>query len=61
MKKYWCNPTGVSLLIFLLFGFVCQVSIKSTFADEVEKGTVTTIKKLDEAFVHANRALSGHP
>ena len=30
-------------------------------ADEVEKGTVTTVKRLDEAFLHANRALSGHP
>jgi len=30
-------------------------------ADEVEKGTVTTVKKLDEAFLHANRALTGHP
>jgi len=30
-------------------------------ADEVEKDTVTTIKRLDEAFLHANRALSGHP
>jgi cell division protein ZapA (FtsZ GTPase activity inhibitor) len=30
-------------------------------ADEVERGTITTVEKLDEAFVHANRALSGHP
>jgi Do/DeqQ family serine protease len=30
-------------------------------ADEVEKGTITAVEKLDEAFVHANRALSGHP
>jgi hypothetical protein len=30
-------------------------------ADEVEKGTVTTVKELDEAFAHAYQSLTGQP